>query len=98
MNEWNVIEFLVYSIALLVYVFTNFHLTYLICNHTNDKTPVVIVAHMAVFGIGEVVLCSQLRHQRFDDPLFLFLVIVLCHYVSLFLYECKQYLWTPKIA
>lgn len=86
MNGLHPMEFLIYAVALLLYVSANFRLTRLIHSRPKYRKRLEIFAYVGCFILCAVVLYKQLSdpHHNLIAP---YLTVMLCQYGILFLYQ-----------
>ncbi len=87
MNTVYPMEFLVFSIALLLYVFADFRLSRLLYGAAQKGQLVEILAHIGCAVLGEWILYFQLCHHQY--LLWVTAAVLVYQFPILFLYECS---------
>lgn len=85
MNAVHLTGFLVFSIALLLYIFANFRLTRLLNGESPKGKIREAIAYISCIVLGEVIILYQLCHAQY--LLWVFISVFVCHFPILFLYE-----------
>ena len=83
MNAVHLTEFLVFSIALLLYIFANFRLTRLLNGESPKGKLREAIAYINCIVLGEVILLYQLCHAQY--LLWVLISVFVCHFSILFL-------------
>ena len=89
MNGLHPMEFLLYAVALLLYIFANFRITRLIHSRPRYRKSLVFAAYAGCCFLSISILYAQLNRPHYpEDNLILpYLIVVLCQYGILFLYQ-----------
>lgn len=87
MNTINLLEWSINALLLLVYVFANFRLTRLIYKRSKFKAPAEFASYLLCFVLSTALLFIKLRHPNHGYPISPYLLMILCQYGILFLYQ-----------
>ena len=89
MNGLHPMEFLIYAVALLLYIFANFRITRLIHSRPRYRKSLVSAAYAGCCFLSISILYAQLNcpHDPNDTLILPYLIVMLCQYGILFLYQ-----------
>lgn len=87
MNTIKPLELSINVLLLLVYVFANFRLTRLIYQRSKFKIPAEFVSYLLCFVLSTTLLFIKLRNPNHSYPISSYLLMILCQYGILFLYQ-----------
>ncbi len=91
MKGFNIIEFLMNAIPLLLYVFANFRITRLIYDHHNYNKALEAVAYAGCCLISVFIIFEQMRRPKYNtgNLIIPYFFVILCQFGILFLYNPK---------